>query len=171
MCVFSLQIKTEVDSDTEMTPRQTSENPTNKDGASDTNPDRNPTQNETTMDNFPSPGEQYECQVCKELFFSEWLYALHMGTHAGVKPNNNQASSMPKIRTHMCPQCFTSFQRKSHLDQHMQTHSDLREYECKMCERKYKRKGELMRHLKTHTGTVKLLRIGTPQKYCNYSRT
>ena len=160
--LFSIQVKVEVESDPEIAD-QSSENYTSEDRTSNSNsgPDRNSTQNAMSvdgLDGFPSHNEQYECQICKELFFSEWLYAAHMQTHIDMKQNGDQTSPKQKMRTHICTQCFMSFRRKSHLDQHLQTHTDVKEYECKMCERQYKRKGELMRHLKTHTGMFYMFR-------------
>ena len=130
-----------MESDSKTTDRPT-DNPTTNGG-----PDTNSAHNAMPVSVFPPEDEQYECQICKELFFSESLYALHMKSHGEKKE---------VMRKHICTQCFTSFRRKSHLDQHLQTHTDLKEYECKLCERQYKRKGELMRHLKTHTGRVYL---------------
>lgn len=150
---ISFQIKVEVESDSE-----TKELESKTDDSKDTNTDMHTYQNFTMLDGalqgFTLPEEKYQCHLCKEAFFSEPLFHLHMESHAGVKP---------VIKPHVCPQCFTSFKRKSHLDQHMQTHSDVREYECKMCERSYKRKGELMRHLKSHSGNICLQQIRNQQ--------
>ena len=86
------------------------------------------------------PEKYCQCNPCNEELFTESLHSLNTDGRPDMK--------------HKCSVCLNSFKRKSHLVQHMQTHTDLREFVCHHCERTYKRKGELLRHMKVHTGIL-----------------
>ncbi|XP_068085554.1 gastrula zinc finger protein XlCGF7.1-like [Anabrus simplex] len=51
-----------------------------------------------------------------------------------------------------CNECGSKFSRKSHLRQHMVTHTGERPHSCKQCGKNFSQNGNLRRHLLTHTG-------------------
>ncbi|XP_052274091.1 zinc finger protein SNAI3-like, partial [Dreissena polymorpha] len=57
-----------------------------------------------------------------------------------------------KNRQHSCPFCQKCFPRKWHLENHVRTHTDVRQFVCRLCGKTFSVKGNLKAHLVTHVG-------------------
>eukprot|EP00835_Amoeboradix_gromovi_P005620 NODE_546_length_6859_cov_0.302071.p2 type:complete len:242 gc:universal NODE_546_length_6859_cov_0.302071:5078-4353(-) len=49
-----------------------------------------------------------------------------------------------------CPDCTKSFNHRGHFNEHLLTHSKIRQHECEICGKSFKRAGHLIDHLKIH---------------------
>ncbi|KAM5131908.1 zinc finger protein 574-like [Mantella aurantiaca] len=55
-------------------------------------------------------------------------------------------------RRHKCPTCSKSFKKRSHLRNHMLTHTGERPFSCSVCSKSFNAQANLLRHKLTHTG-------------------
>eukprot|EP00039_Didymoeca_costata_P032439 m.37834 g.37834 ORF g.37834 m.37834 type:complete len:300 (+) comp9357_c0_seq1:372-1271(+) len=59
-------------------------------------------------------------------------------------------TTVAKIRT--CETCGKQFQKFSHFNRHLQTHTNDKPFACSLCGSKWRRSDDLKVHLRTHTG-------------------
>lgn len=85
------------------------------------------------------------CHLCKHDFVSrQSLYAHFKEQHSD------------RGRPHKCDLCQASFKRRSHLEDHVSSHTGEVRYNCKDCGAKYAKSKSLMRHRKLAHSTLPL---------------
>lgn len=92
--------------------------------------------NELNMGDSPS-SKSTTCNLCKHDFVSrQSLYSHFKEQHSD------------RGRPHKCDLCQTSFKRRSHLEDHVLSHTGEVRYNCKDCGAKYAKSKSLIRHRK-----------------------
>ncbi|XP_030843087.1 zinc finger protein 135 isoform X1 [Strongylocentrotus purpuratus] len=114
------------------------------------------------------------CDICGKTFGRKYSADRHMKTHADDKlslihqsfipppstsSSNSIANLLPKLervqgfdKPFRCDQCTAAFSQRSHLRNHLRTHSGEKPYGCDACGKTFSRKYSAMRHMRTHTG-------------------
>lgn len=78
------------------------------------------------------------------------MFILHCGRHT-----QHHFLLSPFIlgeKPYLCTECGHAFIQRSHLMEHIKTHSEERPYKCHMCDRGFKQSSSLKSHIKIHTG-------------------
>lgn len=65
---------------------------------------------------------------------------------------DQNASNLSGDRLYKCSQCFKTFRKKVHLNQHCRIHSGERPYGCDYCEKRFTQLSHLWQHTRRHTG-------------------
>ncbi|XP_054769051.2 zinc finger protein 135-like [Lytechinus pictus] len=115
------------------------------------------------------------CDICGKTFGRKYSADRHRKTHADDKlglihqtfippppstsNTNSIANLLPKLervqgfdKPFRCDQCTAAFSQRSHLRNHLRTHSGEKPYGCDACGKTFSRKYSAMRHMRTHTG-------------------
>ncbi|XP_034029482.1 zinc finger protein 84-like [Thalassophryne amazonica] len=79
----------------------------------------------------------------KQFSFSQCGNMNYSKQHARIQANEKPFS---------CPECGTTFRRKSNLIRHMRIHTGEKPYACSECDKRFGIKGNLTKHLRIHTG-------------------
>ncbi|XP_045606090.1 zinc finger and BTB domain-containing protein 7A isoform X4 [Procambarus clarkii] len=72
---------------------------------------------------------------------------------------------VPNIKWHQCPYCSYSTPRKTHLIDHIRTHTGEKPYVCPYCPSRFVQKGTLNSHIRTHTGEKPFMCPLCPQSF------
>ncbi|XP_050517010.1 zinc finger protein OZF-like [Diabrotica virgifera virgifera] len=78
--------------------------------------------------------DRLECRICQMKFEKKAEVKAHEAVH----------------KTHICDQCGAAFLKKTYLQDHQITHSEVRRYRCKQCGKAFKHRHTLSVHKKTH---------------------
>lgn len=101
--------------------------------------------NELNKGESQSTEKSTTCYLCKHDFVSrQCLYAHFKEQHSD------------RGRPHKCDLCQASFKRRSHLEDHVSSHTGETRYTCKDCGGKYARPKSLMRHRRLAHSTMPL---------------
>jgi hypothetical protein len=66
--------------------------------------------------------------------------------------NDAEHSANSGEKPYKCSQCFKTFRKKVHLNQHCRIHSGERPYGCEFCEKRFTQLSHLWQHTRRHTG-------------------
>ncbi|XP_072174843.1 uncharacterized protein [Diadema setosum] len=114
----------------------------------------------------------FDCEVCGKTFGRKYSQLRHMKTHTEdnlqilhqedfITPSasSSMAEFLPKLekmhgyeKPFRCDQCTAAFTQRSHLRNHLRTHTGEKPYSCDACGKSFSRKYSAMRHMRTHTG-------------------
>ncbi|XP_017835345.1 gastrula zinc finger protein XlCGF8.2DB-like [Drosophila busckii] len=108
----------------------------------------------------------WKCSTCFKTFTRRFSLARHELSHAHLNgflcdKCGVEMKDRHQMREHMrqeheekrpfqCGKCPRNYARKTHLKDHMRSHSVQRDFACGICERKFKRSQELTRHKRLH---------------------
>ncbi|XP_042296582.1 zinc finger protein 574 [Sceloporus undulatus] len=84
--------------------------------------------------------EEFQCQMCSKAFTKISQLSRH------------QRFAHKMERRHKCLTCGKMFKKKSHMSNHLLTHTGERPYHCKECGKSFNSPANLQRHRLTHTG-------------------
>ncbi|CAH0546670.1 unnamed protein product [Brassicogethes aeneus] len=88
--------------------------------------------------------KNYNCNVCSKKFVSQKNLDAHLKYHDGT------------VKIYKCNICGKSM--SSGFEEHLRTHSNVREFECTSCDMKFKTKGSLSKHVKIkHEKDIKVV--------------
>ncbi|XP_064296201.1 zinc finger protein 574 [Phalacrocorax carbo] len=87
-----------------------------------------------------APGPSYRCLMCSKVFSKHPQLARHQRFVHRLE------------RRHKCPTCGKMFKKKSHVRNHLLTHTGERPFHCKECGKSFNSQANLLRHRLTHTG-------------------
>lgn len=107
----------------------------------------------------------FPCTNCSKRFLRKDHLQRHMRTHVSEflfscsnclqgfsefidKLNHEAACTVHRYNCNVCKKYSTLV--KTHLDQHLLSHTGKREFQCSQCSMKFKRQGALTRHMQTH---------------------
>ena len=92
--------------------------------------------------------QQFTCQRCQATFKYDYTLSRHMKeVHYTTEKNLDYVQTKSLI--FRCPECSSSFMRKSYLKRHVETvHSAAKKFSCQLCEKDFSRKFSYTRHLK-----------------------
>ena len=109
------------------------------------------------------------CDVCSREFTQNSNLIAHKRMHSEDKPFKCQVEGCgmaftwqnsllrhrrgvhENVRPFGCEICAKTFQRSSHLQQHLRKHSGERPFKCDLCDKAFAQKGNLNLHMRTHT--------------------
>ncbi|KAG4078476.1 hypothetical protein HA402_009188 [Bradysia odoriphaga] len=112
----------------------------------------------------------FKCQYCDKTFAIKKTWQDHTYSHTGEKPYCCPVENCGKrfthstgVRQHMqcchssekqfqCPHCDKKCSKKTHLEDHIRSHTGERPYECKYCGIRFRLTSTLRIHHRTHTG-------------------
>ncbi|XP_054738186.1 zinc finger and SCAN domain-containing protein 2-like isoform X1 [Anastrepha obliqua] len=83
--------------------------------------------------------EEYQCNICQQVFVSQRLLRLHKRTH-------NIATFQ-----YECSECQKKYSCRNLLIDHMNTHTGERPYKCTKCPKKFASNYTLQAHIKIHS--------------------
>nr|XP_020663546.1 zinc finger protein 574 [Pogona vitticeps]XP_020663547.1 zinc finger protein 574 [Pogona vitticeps]XP_020663548.1 zinc finger protein 574 [Pogona vitticeps]XP_020663549.1 zinc finger protein 574 [Pogona vitticeps] len=83
---------------------------------------------------------EFQCQMCSKTFPKQTQLSRH------------QRFAHKMERRHKCLTCGKMFKKKSHMRNHLLTHTGERPYHCKECGKSFNSPANLQRHRLTHTG-------------------
>ena len=66
--------------------------------------------------------------------------------------DDHNSSGCGTERPYKCSQCFKTFRKKVHLNQHGRIHSGEKPYGCEFCEKRFTQLSHLWQHTRRHTG-------------------
>ncbi|XP_057266555.1 zinc finger protein 574-like, partial [Pezoporus wallicus] len=105
--------------------------------ATDGDPDPNPNVVAVTV---PPPSPSFPCPTCAKTFATAPQLARHQRFVHRLE------------RRHPCPDCGKLFKKKSHVRNHLLTHTGERPFPCPQCPKTFNSQANLLRHRLVHTG-------------------
>ena len=112
---------------------------------------------------------RFSCSVCGEHFMKENSFLDHILSHFScksskrkkttnlsdelhTKSNGTSVTISGTEKPHKCTECSYAAACKSHLKEHLMTHSGEKPFKCSKCSYSTAQKRRLKRHFMTHTG-------------------
>ncbi|EDW61884.2 uncharacterized protein Dvir_GJ22299 [Drosophila virilis] len=82
--------------------------------------------------------DDFVCEQCGLIFKERFRLQEH------------QRVAHEKLRRFLCSKCPKTYARKTHLNDHMRSHSQQRDFVCNVCDKAFRRSQELTRHKLRH---------------------
>uniref|UniRef100_A0A8V5GNT8 Uncharacterized protein n=1 Tax=Melopsittacus undulatus TaxID=13146 RepID=A0A8V5GNT8_MELUD len=97
------------------------------------------------------PNPLHRCS-CGKAFINMTKFLYHRRSHGPDPKPVPSVTPDPAPRRHPCPECGKLFKKKSHVRNHLFTHTGERPFPCRECPKSFNSQANLLRHRLIHTG-------------------
>lgn len=100
----------------------------------------------------PTPQQQPQPQQPSAPVQSGFQFQEKEMLNESTDSSDNEGGGNGEGRPYKCGQCFKTFRKKVHLNQHCRIHSGEKPYGCEFCEKRFTQLSHLWQHRRRHTG-------------------